>query len=181
VWTVRIVFVENDDSFSFNVVDLLPAGVEMVRGTVAAKAASEADVVVIGPGPTDPQRAGLITLVRQVLAARTPLLGICLGHQSIGLACGAGLVRSLPAHGKVADMLVEGSRFVPPGQHEVMRYHSLSLSDVKPPLRVTGRLHDGTVMVVEHESLPVLGLQFHPDSYATPSGPALIDAFFRSL
>ena len=178
---VRVVFVENDDSFSFNVVDLLPPGVELVRGTAAERAVTGADVVVIGPGPTDPHRAGLVTLVRQVLDAKTPLLGICLGHQALGLACGATLQRSTPAHGKVARMRVEGSRFFPAGEHQVMRYHSLSLSTVPSPLRVTGRLDDGTVMAVEHESLPVLGLQFHPDSYATTGGRGFLDAFFRSL
>jgi anthranilate synthase/aminodeoxychorismate synthase-like glutamine amidotransferase len=178
---VRVVFVENDDSFSFNVVDLLPPGVELVRGSAAARAVRGADVVIIGPGPTDPHRAGLVGLVHQVLDAKTPMVGICLGHQALGLACGATVTRSTPAHGKIARMHVEGSRFLPPGQHEVMRYHSLSLSTVKAPLRVTGSLDDGTVMAVEHESLPVLGLQFHPDSYATPGGRGFIDAFFRSL
>lgn len=178
---VRVVFVENDDSFSFNVVDLLPAGVEVVRGVAALEAVRHADAVVLGPGPTDPERAGLVSLVRQVLTAQTPLLGICLGHQALGLAFGATLVRSTPAHGKVATMQVEASRFLPAGAHEVMRYHSLSLTEVPAPLRVTARLDDGTVMAVEHESLPVLGLQFHPDSYATPGGRGFIDAFFRSL
>jgi anthranilate synthase/aminodeoxychorismate synthase-like glutamine amidotransferase len=178
---VRVVFVENDDSFSFNVVDLLPSGVELVRGSAAAHAVVGADVVVIGPGPTDPHRAGLVTLVHQVLIAKTPMIGICLGHQALGLACGALVQRSTPAHGKVARMHVEASRFLPAGQHEVMRYHSLSLSAVKGPLKVTGWLDDGTVMAVEHETLPVLGLQFHPDSWATPGGQGFIDAFFRSL
>ena len=178
---VRVVFVENDDSFSFNVVDLLPPGVELVRGSAASRAVRGADVVIIGPGPTDPHRAGLVTLVQQVLDAKTPMVGICLGHPALGLACGAEMTRSTPAHGKVARMRVEGSRFLPAGHHEVMRYHSLSLSAVQPPLKVTGTLDDGTVMMVEHETLPVLGLQFHPDSYATPGGRGFIDAFFRSL
>lgn len=174
-----MVFVENDDSFSFNVVALLPAGVEVVRGAAAATAAVEgADAVVIGPGPTDPERAGLVALVARVLAEGTPLLGICLGHQALGLAVGARLVRTAPAHGKVATMEVRGSRFLPAGRHEVMRYHSLSLEAVPAPLVVTARLDDGTVMAVEHPTLPVLGLQFHPDSYATPHGQAFVDAFF---
>lgn len=176
---MHVVFVENDDSFSFNVVDLLPEGVEVVRGPRPPLV--NADVVVIGPGPTDPHRAGLVDLVKQLVAAETPVLGICLGHQALGLAFGATLVRSTPAHGKVATMQVRGSRFLPSGRHEVMRYHSLSLTNLPSPLRVVGQLDDGTVMALEHETAPFLGLQFHPDSYATPRGREFVDAFFRSL
>lgn len=176
---MHVVFVENDDSFSFNVVDLLPAGVEIVRG--ARRFDHTADVVVIGPGPTDPSRAGLVELVQRLVASKTPVLGVCLGHQALALAFGATLVRSTPAHGKVATMLVSGSRFLPPGRHEVMRYHSLSVTNLPAPLKVVGQLDDGTVMAIEHETAPFLGLQFHPDSYATPRGREFVDAFFRSL
>lgn len=178
---MRVLFVENDDSFSFNVVDLLPPGAQVVSGRAAASHLEAADVVVVGPGPTDPVRAGLVSLVTRAVAAKKPVLGICLGHQALGLAFGATLARSTPAHGKVAAMTVEGSRFLADGRHEVMRYHSLSLTQVPPPLRVVGRLDDGTVMAVEHESLPLLGLQFHPDSWATPRGREYVDAFFRGL
>ncbi|MBM4778313.1 MAG: aminodeoxychorismate/anthranilate synthase component II [Archangiaceae bacterium] len=176
---MRVVFVENDDSFSFNVVDLLPEGVEVVRGPTPS--VLSADAVVIGPGPTDPHRAGLVQLVKQLVTAEVPVLGVCLGHQALGLAFGATLVRSTPAHGKVATMQVSGSRFLPSGRHEVMRYHSLSVTNLPAPLRVVGRLDDGTVMALEHETAPFLGLQFHPDSYATPRGPEFVEAFFRSL
>lgn len=176
---MRVVFVENDDSFSFNVVELLPAGVEVVHGP--GRLAPSADVVVIGPGPTDPVRAGLVELVQTLVASRTPVLGVCLGHQALGLAFGATLVRSTPAHGKVATMQVSGSRFLPAGRHEVMRYHSLSVTNVASPLKVVGRLDDGTVMAIEHETAPFLGLQFHPDSYATPRGREFVETFFRSL
>lgn len=176
---MHVVFVENDDSFSFNVVDLLPEGVEVVRGPRALPAS--ADVVVIGPGPTDPIRAGLVELVERLVVAKTPVLGVCLGHQALAVAFGATLVRSTPAHGKVATMQVSGSRFLPAGRHEVMRYHSLSVTNLPPPLKVVGHLDDGTVMAIEHETAPFLGLQFHPDSYATPRGREFVEAFFRSL
>jgi anthranilate synthase/aminodeoxychorismate synthase-like glutamine amidotransferase len=178
---MTVVFVENDDSFSFNVVDLLPAATRVVRTAEAPGAVASASVVIIGPGPTDPHRAGLVSLVQQVLRTNTPLLGICLGHQALGLAFGATLVRSTPTHGKVDTLTATGSRFLPDGRHAVMRYHSLSLTEVPTSLRVTARLDDGTVMAVEHPTRPVLGLQFHPDSFGTPSGRAFIDAFFRSL
>ncbi|MCA2978263.1 MAG: aminodeoxychorismate/anthranilate synthase component II [Myxococcaceae bacterium] len=178
---MAVLFVENDDSFSFNVLDLLPANTRVVRAAQAAAALPQADVVVIGPGPTDPARAGLVQLAQHTLERRVPLLGICLGHQALGLALGARLVRSTPAHGKAATATASGSRFLPDGRHEVMRYHSLSLVDVPTPLVVSACLDDGTVMAVEHPSRPILGLQFHPDSFGTPLGPSFVEAFFRSL
>lgn len=176
-----VLFVENGDSFSFNVVELLP--VETVvrgHGEPLGDALAQCRAVVIGPGPTDPERAALVELVHEVVGAEKPLLGICLGHQAIGLAFGAQLVRSTPTHGKVASMTVADSRYLPAGRHEVMRYHSLSVTGVASPLRAVAALDDGTVMAVEHETLPILGLQFHPDSYATPGGRALVDAFLRA-
>jgi anthranilate synthase/aminodeoxychorismate synthase-like glutamine amidotransferase len=185
---VRVTFVENEDSFTWNVVDLLPFSrgeVRLVRGgTAEARAACEgADAVVVGPGPMDPARAGLVELVREVVERRTPLLGICLGHQALGLAFGAKLVRSTPAHGKRAVARFSGATRFPglEGAFEVMRYHSLSLSEVPPPLRVVAALEDGTPMAVEHAHARAAGLQFHPDSHGTPEGRAMIEAFFRGL
>lgn len=177
---MNVLFVENDDSFSFNVLSLVPEGARVVR---AAEVTSLAGVsaVVIGPGPTDPIRAGLVELVRRVVDSHVPLLGICLGHQAIGLAFGATLVRSPPVHGKVARMTVGGARLLPPGPHQVMRYHSLSLTGVVAPLRTVASLEDGTVMAVEHVSARVVGLQFHPDSFATPDGARFVRPFFEGL
>lgn len=177
---MNVLFVENDDSFSFNVVALLPKGARVVRAAEVTTLAG-VSAVVIGPGPTDPHRAGLVGLVRRVVEASVPLLGICLGHQAIGLAFGASLLRSTPAHGKVARMHVGPSRLLPAGDHQVMRYHSLSLAKVVAPLRAIAHLEDGTVMAVEHESARVLGLQFHPDSYATPGGARFVQAFFEGV
>ncbi len=123
----------------------------------------------MGPGPMDPVRAGLVSLVRSVAARRLPFLGVCLGHQALGLAFGATLVRSTPAHGERALVRWEDGR-----EQSVMRYHSLSLTGVRSPLRVTATLADGTVMAVAHEALPMVGLQFHPDSFGTPQGRALL-------
>jgi anthranilate/para-aminobenzoate synthase component II len=144
----------------------------VVSAEQAWRRLDQVDVVVMGPGPKDPIRAGLVELVRQIELRKLPFLGVCLGHQALGMAFGARLVRSTPAHGKRAI-----AKF-PDGDFEVMRYHSLSLDGVVPPLRVVARLDDGTVMAIEHETLPMMGVQFHPDSFGTPRGRELIARFF---
>lgn len=187
---MSVLFVENADSFSWNVIDRLPVDRSDVRvvsgadhGSVAA-ALDSADVLVIGPGPQDPWRSGrLLDLVATAAQRRLPTLGVCLGHQAIGLAFGARLVRGVPTHGKCSPVVFEPSRSFPgiDGTLEVMRYHSLSLEDVRSPLRVVARTREGTVMAVEHEELPIAGVQFHPDSYATERGAEFFDAFFRAV
>ena len=186
---MRVLFLENHDSFSWNVVETLP----VERSAVVIRAGRDAaadprafegfDVVVVGPGPTDPLRAGIVDVVRAAAAARLPLLGICLGHQALGLAFGARLVRATPTHGKTSTATFLAARLFPgiEGPHEVMRYHSLALADVSPPLRVVAATADGVPMAVEHETLPLAGLQFHPDSYATPAGRVIVAAFFAAV
>jgi anthranilate synthase/aminodeoxychorismate synthase-like glutamine amidotransferase len=187
---MRVLFLENDDSFSWNVVDRLPVSrdaVRLVPGRAVAAAPAlldDADVVVVGPGPTDPERAGLVGVVRTAAARGLPLLGICLGHQALGLAFGARLVRAEPCHGKRSvAWFSEASRFFSrfAGPQVVMRYHSLALADVPAPLRVVAATADGLPMAVEHASLPLAGLQFHPDSFGTPRGTQLLAAFFEAL
>lgn len=185
----RVVFLENGDSFSWNVIDALPFEREQIQivpaGDLAevSRALPGAHALVLGPGPTDPVRAGLLGWVERAAALGVPLLGICLGHQAVGLAFGASLKRVTPCHGIVDEVRFSPSRCFPgcaPVQ-AVMRYHSLALDDVRPPLRVIARNREGLVMAVEHETLPVAGLQFHPDSYASPGGRELLAAFFRGL
>jgi len=186
---MRVLFLENEDSFSWNVIDRLPCergDVAVVPGRgVAARPERLAgvDVLVIGPGPTDPVRAGLVGVVHEAAARHLPTLGICLGHQAIGLAFGAHLVRTPPRHGKRSLATFAGGRIFAAfdGPQTVMRYHSLALTDVVPPLRVVATSEDGVVMAVEHDTLPMAGLQFHPDSFATPRGAEMIAGFFRGL
>jgi anthranilate synthase/aminodeoxychorismate synthase-like glutamine amidotransferase len=179
----RIAFLENQDSFSYNVIDALPFSRDQIQlFTTPPADFSDFDAVVVGPGPRDPWRVGLVDCIRIVAQAKIPLLGICLGHQAFGLAFGAELVRNEPAHGKRSLCRFEKSRFFPSfqGPHTVMRYHSLSLRTVQSPLRVIASLEDGTVMAMEHATLPMASLQFHPDSHATPQGPQYFTDFFSN-
>jgi anthranilate synthase/aminodeoxychorismate synthase-like glutamine amidotransferase len=183
---VRVVFIENHDSFSLNVLDVLPFDrhtVNVVEGnTEHTRAALEgAELLIIGPGPMDPLRAGLVSLVEEAAACALPTLGICLGHQAIGLAFGARLIRTEPTHGKKARAHFRHTARFLEGDFEVMRYHSLSLDTVEAPLRTVASLADQTVMAIEHETLPMAGLQFHPDSHGTPEGRAMVEAFVQSV
>jgi anthranilate synthase/aminodeoxychorismate synthase-like glutamine amidotransferase len=186
---MRVLFLENEDSFSWNVVDALPCSRAEVTVRPGRAAAAQSaliagyDLVVVGPGPTDPLRAGLVGVVQSVAAAGLPLLGICLGCQALGLAFGARLERATPVHGKTSEVDFEQSRLLPGvrGPHTVMRYHSLALAGVGPPLRVFAATRDGVPMAIEHATLPLAGLQFHPDSYATPRGREMFAAYFEAV
>jgi len=145
-------------------------------------AIDDVDAVVIGPGPLDPKRAGLIDLARLCGERRLPTLGVCLGHQAIGMAFGAELEAVEPRHGSRSDVRFRRSRFFGLSDETVpvMRYHSLALRAVSSPLEVVAETDDGIAMAVEHQSLPMAGLQFHPDSFATPAGAQMVAAFFSA-
>lgn len=186
---VRVLFLENDDSFTWNVVDSLPvdrqgicirAGREVAGDPAAIEAA---DVIIVGPGPTDPVRAGIVKVVLVAAHLGRPLLGICLGHQALGLAYGAKLIHVPPVHGKQTTIGFAPSRLFPSftGSELVMRYNSLALMDVGAPLRVVAQTEDGIPMAIEHETLPMAGLQFHPDSFGSPRGKEMIADFFRAV
>jgi anthranilate synthase/aminodeoxychorismate synthase-like glutamine amidotransferase len=185
---MRLLFIECQDSFSWNVVDRLPCPREQIRMVPASDARGvlgalrEATAVVIGPGPLDPLRAGLMPYVLEAAGRGLPTLGICLGHQALGVAFGADLVRGEPRHGHRAQVAFGPSRLFPSfrGEQTVMRYHSLILRGVAAPLRVVASTEAGEVMAIEHEALPMAGLQFHPDSFGTPRGEEMLRDFFVS-
>ncbi len=183
----EIVFFENNDSFSWNVIDVLPfsrSEIKIVTHQLKADFSSHlenASCVVIGPGPMDPIRTGLTELVLACAEKGIPTLGICLGFQAIGIAFGAKLIRTTPVHGKRSVIEFSQSRFFPAfnGGVEVMRYHSLALERMRAPLNIIATSSDGIPMALEHETLPIAGFQFHPDSFATFRGQEMINSFFK--
>ena len=162
--------------FSRSEITIIPHGSRMG----IEKKMEEAKGIVIGPGPMDPVRTGLTDIILLCAKNKIPTLGICLGFQAIGMAFGAKLIRTTPVHGKRSSIDFFPSRFFPGflGMVEVMRYHSLSLQDIKSPLNPVASTKDGIPMAIEHESLPMAGFQFHPDSFATKRGTEMLTSFF---
>ena len=182
----RILVVDNYDSFTFMLVDyLVSAGAEVAVKrnnalTVDEALESGSDGLLISPGPGTPQAAGIsVPLAAKCIERSFPLLGVCLGHQAIGLACGSAVERSPPVHGKVAEVRHDGSGLFSglPSPFAATRYHSLAVPDPRPPLIPNAWTADGTVMAMRHETAPVHGVQFHPESVASEQGLALLSAF----
>lgn len=185
-----ILMIDNYDSFTWNLVHYfgqLGQAVEVHRNdqiTVDAIIAKSPKGVVLSPGPCDPDKAGIcLELVRR-MSARTPIFGVCLGHQAIGQAFGGLIVRApVPMHGKVSAISHQGDGVFAglPGRFLATRYHSLTIApeDLPEDLIVTARSDDGVIMGVQHRSLPVHGVQFHPESIATERGHDLLRNFLR--
>ena len=186
-----ILVVDNYDSFTYNLVQILRglAGgeeVRVVRNDVATPDAllgTAPRAIVLSPGPGVPEAAGVcIELIRR--APATPLLGVCLGHQALAVACGGEVVRAPePRHGKVSDVHHAGlGVFVGlPDPFSATRYHSLVARREALPheLAVTAWTEDGLVMGIQHRQRPHFGVQFHPESHMTSHGPELLANFLR--
>lgn len=183
----RVFVLDNYDSFTFNVVQLLGRiGVEVAVArndelTVREVADQRPDAIVISPGPSRPENAGIsVELVRE-LGPSVPILGVCLGHQAIGVAYGAEVIRVPPVHGKAWPIhhASTGAFDGLPSPIVAARYHSLAIArdSLPPELEVTAWSEDGVVMGVRHRSHPVEGFQFHPESILTDDGEALLSAF----
>lgn len=185
----RVLLIDNIDSFVFNVaqaLQVLGAEVRVVRNdalTVAEALADDPTHVVLSPGPGRPEQAGISTaLVAACVAQRRPLLGICLGHQALVHTLGGEVVPAARlVHGK-AEAIAHDERGLfegLPNPLAVGRYHSLAVREatLPPALEVCARSDDGEVMAVRHRRLPIVGLQFHPESVLTPLGPHLLARF----
>ena len=182
----RVLVIDNVDSFTFMLVDYLVAlGAEVaVKRNDALRVddaiGSGSDGILISPGPGAPEQAGIsVALATACIARKQPLLGVCLGHQAIALACGSTVERTFPVHGKVASVSHDGSGLFEglPSPFSATRYHSLAVPDPRPPLIANAWSDDGTVMAMRHEAAPVHGVQFHPESVASEQGKALLSAF----
>jgi len=183
-----ILAIDNYDSFTFTLVDYLQslgAEVRVERNDsidVDQAMASGAHGYLISPGPGEPQDAGIsLKLALACIERGKPLFGVCLGHQAIGMACGAPVERVAPMHGKIAEVRHDGSGLFAdlPSPVAATRYHSLAVINPQPPLLANAWSEDGLVMGMRHQSAPVHGVQFHPESVASEHGHALLGAFLR--
>ena len=186
---MNVFLLDNYDSFTYNLVQLLArigTDVTVARNdqvTVAEIEAQMPDAIVISPGPSRPEKAGISVELVRSLGASAPILGVCLGHQAIGVAYGAEVIRVPPVHGKARPVHHAGSGSFEgmPSPFEAARYHSLAVARDGLPgeLEVTAWSDDGVVMAMRHRTHPVEGFQFHPESILTPDGEALVAGFLR--
>ncbi len=182
--------IDNYDSFTHNAVDLLTqlgAEVEVVRNdALRAEDVGPGDYagIVLSPGPGRPRQAGVCVALVRRLGAEVPILGICLGHQAIAAAYGGRIIRALrPLHG-TATWIRHGKRGLLrslPGRFLAARYHSLVVDPARPGRGLEATCHsaEGEIMGLAHATHPVEGVQFHPESYLSPHGPAILAAFVR--
>ncbi|MEL6781597.1 MAG: aminodeoxychorismate/anthranilate synthase component II [Pseudomonadota bacterium] len=185
-----ILVVDNYDSFTWNLVHYLEeigARTQVIRND--AMGADEAlalkpDGVVLSPGPCTPNEAGICVDIVRGAPEDLPILGVCLGHQSIGAACGGEVITAKAIrHGKVSQIRHEGGPLFEglPDRYDVVRYHSLSVASPSLPdaLIADAFTDDGEIMAMHHVSRPVFGVQFHPESILTEHGHALLKNFLK--
>ncbi|HEX5797486.1 MAG TPA: aminodeoxychorismate/anthranilate synthase component II [Candidatus Saccharimonadales bacterium] len=183
-----ILVIDNYDSFTYNLVQQIEtlghtcqvfANDKIALADIAER---QPEKIVISPGPGGPARAGISSDVIKYFYKSTPILGVCLGHQCIGMNFGSELTHAKQImHGKVSRIRHEGTKLFKglPSPLNAARYHSLALKDVSDPLRLTASADDGTPMALEHRDYPLYGVQFHPESFLTPYGNKIIENFLN--
>ncbi len=190
--TAMILLIDNYDSFVYNLARYVRelGEIPVVRRhdavTVDEIGALGPSHIIISPGPCTPAEAGISTEVVRKLGDRIPVLGVCLGHQCIGAAYGAEIVRAgRPMHGKPSRIhhQARGLFAGVPSPFTATRYHSLVIApaSVPPELKVTATSEDGEIMAVQHASNPVYGVQFHPESVLSEQGYRLLDHFLHGI
>jgi len=188
---LRILLLDNYDSFTYNLYQYLcqlGADVEVARNdeiSIDEIAAKAPDGIVISPGPSRPENAGVSLAVVERFGPQTPILGVCLGHQSIGMVYGGEVITVEPVHGKKSAVDHRGQGLFEglPTPLEAGRYHSLAVARDSLPevLEVTATSPDGLVMGLRHREHPVEGIQFHPESILTEDGMTMLGNWLRSL
>lgn len=188
-----LLLIDNYDSFTYNLVHYLgELGADVVTRRNDALSVQEAiamrpEGILLSPGPCDPDKAGIcLALTAATATQRIPLLGVCLGHQTIGQAFGGKVVRAADiVHGKMGVIHHEGQGVFAglPSPFEATRYHSLVVDRDSLPdsLAVTAWLEDGTIMGLQHRELPIHGVQFHPESIASEHGHTLLKNFLNEM
>ena len=187
-----ITLIDNYDSFTYNLVQYL--GDLGVETTVYRNDKVSVDQIMnenpkglmISPGPSDPDHAGIcLDLVQTAADTKTPLLGVCLGHQTIGQAFGGKIVKTTPLHGKVSNITHDAKSVFEslPTPLKVTRYHSLIIARETMPddLEITAETEDGIIMGVQHKTLPIHGVQFHPESIETDHGHTMLKNFINII
>jgi anthranilate synthase/aminodeoxychorismate synthase-like glutamine amidotransferase len=187
----KILLIDNYDSFTYNLVQAflgMGAEVDVYRNdaiSVEQALAQNHTHLVISPGPGTPRDAGISMRMIQAFAGRTPIFGVCLGHQSLVEVFGGKVVRAARLmHGKVSPVRHDGKGLYAgvSQDFDAGRYHSLIADpgSIPPILDVTARTAEGEIMGVRHKSLPIEGVQFHPESVLTPDGPILMGNFLKA-
>lgn len=188
-----IVMIDNYDSFTYNLVQYfqqLDCQIEVLRNDATSPRdviMTKPDAIVISPGPSDPEHAGIsLALIRAAADSKIPLLGVCLGHQAIGQAFGGKVKKApVPVHGKPSDILHKGQGIFRglPSPLKATRYHSLIVerSTLPSELEVTGETTDGLIMGLKCRYYPIQGVQFHPESVLTDLGMRMLENFVADL
>ncbi|MDD1748757.1 MAG: aminodeoxychorismate/anthranilate synthase component II [Methanothrix sp.] len=185
-----ILFVDNQDSFVWNLVDYVSqfypeTAVRSNRVTLAEVAAMQPLGIVISPGPGHPANPRDIGSCLEIIKQfdKTPILGVCLGHQAMNIAYGGTISHTEPLHGKTSLIEHDGKGIFRGLENPMVggRYHSLAIERLAPPLEVSAKTADGVIMSVRHKSRPHCGLQFHPESVLTPSGKKLISNWIEDV
>ncbi len=187
-----LLLLDNYDSFTYNIYQLLTnigADVEVIRNDMISTGEIRARGyagIIISPGPGLPKDAGITEDTIRDLGGEIPILGVCLGHQAIGEVFGGRVVRAQDiVHGKASPLRHHGTglyRGIPDGA-QVARYHSLIIARAGLPeaLEITSALDDGTIMGVRHKTLPIEGIQFHPESILTPTGRTMMENYLKDI
>ena len=187
-----LLMIDNYDSFTFNLVQYfgeLGQDVRVFRNdqiTMEGIAELRPDQLVLSPGPCSPAEAGICVPAVRHFAGKLPILGVCLGHQSIGAALGGRIVRAQrQMHGKTSEISTDGRGVFHglPQQMTVIRYHSLVIERASLPaeLEVTASAEDGEIMGVRHRELPIEGVQFHPESILSEHGHTMLRNFLEQV